>query len=87
MSGVCKELSGIEVDNISSKEVCRKQMTKDLLREVVLLNGREYHCPQDMDLLRTDLLSKVVIVYSFVFPHLLSYLTRLLFLAGDLLQH
>ena len=59
LTSACNKLCGIEILNTSSNEVCRRQITKDLLREEVILNGKQYHCPQDINLLKADLLSKV----------------------------
>ena len=84
LTHTCNKLCGVEIRSTSSNEVCRRQITKDLLREEVVLNRKRYHCPQDINLLKTDLLSKVHFSLSlpiFIPSHsILFFTSRLLYL-------
>ena len=53
---ICEELYGVETENISNTDICRKQIYKDLQREEVSVNGQSVI---DLPQLRRQLLNKV----------------------------
>lgn len=58
ISKVCDELYGVETENVSNTNICRKQIYKDLQREEVIVNGQS---PIDLKQLKYDLLNRVTI--------------------------
>lgn len=57
---VCDDLYGVETENISNTNICRKQIYKDLQREEVSVNGQSI---ADLPQLRSHLLNKVEMIW------------------------